>query len=142
MGKSNAFETSLITLLFQGTAIVGIAQNHSSPYADLYVGLHVSDPGEAGNQLTGECAYTNYGRIAVSRNAAGWTISGNRVYNTSATNFNQCGATGNTLTHVSIGSNASGAGNLYYSGALGSNLIVSNGVTPSFAANNLAVEEE
>lgn len=143
-GKTNAFETSLLQLIFNGTAIVGIAQNHSSPYADLYVSLHVADPAEGGNQAASEAAYTNYGRIAVSRNAAGWVIAGNQVSNNGVINFNQCGATGNNIVAIGVGTNATGAGNLLYYGNLTGNntLVVSNGVTPSFAANALVITEE
>ena len=139
-GKTNAFETALLQLLFNGTALGNLAQNNTA--ANLYVSLHVSDPTDTGNQLDGEAAYTNYGRIAVPRASANWVVSGNQVSNNGVVSFNQCGTTGNTISHVGVGTNATGAGNLLYYGSLSANLTVSNGVTPSFAANALVITEE
>jgi hypothetical protein len=54
MSKSNAFETDLLGLIFNGTAITTIADNAAStPLTNLYLALHTADPGEAGNQ--GNC---------------------------------------------------------------------------------------
>jgi hypothetical protein len=55
--------------------------------------------------------------------------------------FPQCGATGATVTHVSIGTASSGAGTILYSGALNSSLSVANLIQPQFAAGALTVTE-
>ena len=80
MGKNAAFSNAFLKLVFQGTAIANIADNAaSSPLTDLYAALHTADPGTAGDQTTSECTYTSYARVAVSRDASGWSISGNKV---------------------------------------------------------------
>ena len=67
MSKSNAYETDLLGLLFNGTAIANIADNAASaPLTDLFVALHTADPGEAGNQGTNEANYTGYNRVTVA----------------------------------------------------------------------------
>ena len=51
MSKANAYESDLLKLLFNGTAIADVADNDAtSPLTNLYVSLHTADPGEAGDQ--------------------------------------------------------------------------------------------
>ena len=93
---------------------------------------------------TSEATYTNYARVAVARSAAGFTISGTaptQAANAAAVTFPTCGTTGNTITYFGISTTASGAGELYFSGALTSpaSLAVANGITPSFAIGQLKV---
>jgi len=105
-----------------------------------YISLCTADPTETGTQTSSETAYTNYVRVSVARSTAGWTVASSIADNDAAITFAQCGASGATLTHFGIGSDASAAaGNLFMSGALTAQLIVSNLVTPSFAAGTLDV---
>lgn len=146
MSKSNSFETALLGLLFNNTDIAGIGDaggvQNSATAGSLYVSLHTADPGEAGSQTTSEATYTNYARVAVARSGAGWTVSGNSATNAAQITFPQCGASGNTITHVGIGTDTSGAGTLLYSGALNSSLAVALNITPLFAASGLTVTED
>jgi len=146
MSKSNAFETSLLGLLFNNSDIAGIGDagglQNSATAGSLYVSLHTADPGEAGDQTTSETAYTNYARMAVARSGAGWTVSGNSATNAAQITFPQCGVTGATITYVGIGTDSSGAGTLLYSGALNSSLAVALNITPLFAASGLTVTED
>ena len=103
--------------------------------------LHTADPGTGNNQTTNETSYTNYTRIAVVRTSSGWTVSTNTAVNAALIQFPQCGATGATLTHVAIGTAASGAGNVLYAGALNSSLAVASGIQPQFSASALTVTE-
>lgn len=141
MTASNAFETSLLTLLFNNSNIANIGDatglRGSTAAGSIYVGLHTADPGEAGTQSTSEATYTGYARVAVARSGAGWTIAGNSVSNAAAINFGACTAGSNTITHFSIGSSSSGVGDLVLSGALTASLAVSAGITPSFAIGQL-----
>lgn len=107
---------------------------------NLYLALHTGDP-SAGNQSTNEATYTGYARVAVSKSASGWTISGNDVSNAALIQFPQCTGGSNTVTHVSIGTLATGTGQILYCGALNSSLAVSNLIQPQFATGALAVEE-
>jgi len=143
MPKSTTFSTELLALIFNATAIADLAENDSSaPLANLYVALHTADPGVGGSPTTNETAYTNYARQAVARTTGGWDapVSG-ATQNAALIQFPQCGASGATITHVSICTTVSGAGKVLYAGALSSSLVVANGIQPQFAAGALDVSE-
>lgn len=144
MSASNAFETALLALIFNNTDLANVGDagglQNSATAGSFYVSLHTGDPGEAGNQTTSEANYTGYARVAVARSGAGWTVSGSNVSNTAAVTFGACSAGSNTITHFGIGSDASGAGNLFFSGTVSPNLAVSAGITPSFAIGALDVD--
>lgn len=143
MSKGNTFENDLLKLIFNATAIANIADNaSSSPLTNLYLSLHTADPGEAGDQTTSEATYTSYARIAVARSSSGWTVSTNTAVNFALNQFPQCSGGSNTITHVAIGTAASGTGKILYSGALNSSLSVSTGIQPQFAATALTVSED
>jgi hypothetical protein len=142
MSASNAFETDLLTLLFNNTNIANIGDatglRGSTAAGVFYLGLHTADPGEAGTQSTSETAYTGYARISVARSAAGFTISGNSVSNAALAAFGNCTASpGAALTHFSIGTSSSGAGYLLMSGALGASYQPAVGNAPQFAIGAL-----
>ena len=143
MSKGNTFENDLMKLCFLGTAIAGMADNAaSSPIVNIYVSLHTADPGEAGSQTTSESAYTSYARVAVTRASAGWSVVNNTATNTAAVTFPACTGGQETLTYAAVGTGSSGAGKLLYSGALTASLVVSNGITPSFAQAALVITED
>jgi hypothetical protein len=146
VSKSNSYENSLLLLIFNATTFADLAENDTtSPATSLYVSLHTSDPGEAGAQNTSETVYTNYARQGVVRTSSGWTVSGTaptQAANAAVINFPQCGATGATITHFGIGTLSTGAGVLLYSGALDAQLVVSSGITPSFAAGTCKATED
>ena len=143
MSATAAFETALLTLYFNNTdhANVGDAAGiqNSAAAGNFHVSLHTGDPGETGTQTTSEATYTDYARVAVARSAAGWTVSGANVSNAAAITFPVASAGTNTITHFGIGSDASGAGNLFFKGALAASRVVSAGITPSFAIGELDV---
>lgn len=143
MPKSTSTCNNILALIFNATAWADIAENDtSSPLANLYLSLHTADPGVGNNQTTNETAYTNYARVAVVRTTSGWDVpSGGATANAALVQFAQCGASGATLTHVAIGTAASGAGTVLYAGALSSSLAVANGIQPQFAAGALDVTE-
>lgn len=146
MSKSNSMETGMLELFFNNSnfATIGDATGlqGSSTAGSFYVSLHTSDPGEAGNQTTNECAYTSYARVAVARTSGDWTVSGAQASNTAAIQFPQATGGTETATHVGIGTATSGTGVLLYSGALTASLAISNGVQPEFAIGNLDVTED
>lgn len=133
MSLGNTTENDLALLIFNDTALSWDANT------DLYLALHTGDPGEAGSQTTSEATYTSYARIAVPRNAGGWTVTGNQAVNTALAQFPQCTGGSNTLTYVSLGTASSGAGQIIASGALSSSLAVSSGIQPQFAATTLTL---
>jgi hypothetical protein len=143
MPKATAMCNSFLNLIYRAVAWANVADNaSSSPLTNTYVSMHTSTPtAGSSSQSENETSYTNYARQATAR-PAGWNAaSGGAVTNASAISFPQCGTTGATLTHVATGTDVSGAGNKWHFGALNSNLIVSSGITPQFAAGALTVTE-
>lgn len=136
MSKGNTTENDLVAYIFNDTAISWDA------LTDLYVALHTGDPGEAGSQTTSEASYTSYARVAVVRSGSGWTVSGNQAENAALVQFPQCTGGSSVCTHVSVGTAASGAGQILYKGALSASLTVSNGIQPQFNAGTLVVTED
>jgi hypothetical protein len=143
MSATNVLENGLLSLLFENAnyANVGDATGlrGSSTAGVFYVSLHESNPNEAGDQTTGEGNYTTYARVSVARSTAGWSVASGVADNDSAITFPACTAGSDSFTHFGIGSDASGAGNLFIWGALTATLAVSAGITPSFAAGALDV---
>lgn len=141
MSMSNAAEAAFLDLLFLNTAWanVGDASGLQPSAADgsFHVALHTADPGEAGNQSTNEVAYTGYGRVAVTRDAAGFTRTGSQISNTATVQFGECTAGSATATHFSVGTAGSGAGSIIYSGALDATRAISAGITPLFNPGTL-----
>ena len=142
MSKSNAFENSLLKLIFNATAIANLADNAaSSPLTNLYVSLHTADPGEAGDQSTSEATYTGYARVAVARTTGGWTVTNNSVSPVANIDFANCTAGTNTITYFGVGTASSGAGVLYYSGTVTPSISVSSGVTPRLTTASTITED-
>jgi hypothetical protein len=135
MSKGNQLEIDFIDLVFAGTDPAHRVN------ASVFVSLHTADPGEAGTQLTSEAAYTGYARVGVTK-GANWTRAAGQAQNTNVVTFGLCTAGSESITHFAVGSVTSGAGQIYYSGALTAPLAVSNGITPSFAALALTVTED
>lgn len=144
MSATNAFETALLNLIFLNVDVANVGDaaglQNSAAAGSFYISLHTADPGEAGSQTTSEATYTGYARIAVARTAGGWTVSGSNASNTAIITFGACTAGSSTITHFGIGSDVSGAGNLFLSGTVTPNLAISVGITPSFAIGALDVD--
>jgi hypothetical protein len=97
-----------------GNAAGLVGSSGAGSPGSLYVSLHTGDPGLTGDQTVNEASYTGYGRVAVARSAAGWTVSGNQVSNTANVTFNPCSGGSSTVTWFGIGTAASGTGQLLY----------------------------
>ena len=136
MSKSNTTENDLMEYIFKGTAISW------SGATNLYISLHTADPGEAGTQTTSEANYTSYARVAVARSAVGFTVTANQAVNAALVQFPQCTAGSSVATYVGVGTSASGAGQLLYSGALSSSLSITTGIQPQISAGALVVVED
>lgn len=140
-GKSAAFESDLLKLIFNGTPIANLADNAAaSPLTNLYVAAHTADPTDAGTQSSSEANYTGYARVAVARTSGGWTVTGSSVSPAAAISFPACTAGTNTITHWSVGVASSGATKILYSGTVTPNISVSNGVTPQFTTATAVTE--
>jgi hypothetical protein len=145
MSATNVFENGLLSLIFENAnyANVGDATGlrGSSTAGVFYVSLHTSSPADTGDQSTNETAYTNYLRSggSVARSTSGWSVASGVADNDGVITYATGGASGATITHFGIGSDATGAGNLFLWWALTASLAVSAGITPSFAAGALDV---
>lgn len=143
-GKSTYLRNGWLKLLFQATAIANIADNAaSSPLTTLYISLHTSDPGLAptNEQAQNETVYTGYLRIALTRSAAAWTVTGNEVAPAANVDFDECTASpGSAITHVGVGTLASGNGKLLMSGALSPSITMAIGVIPRFTTASKITE--
>lgn len=131
MSFGNTTETDILNKIFKNTALPFDA------ITDLYLALHTADPGESGSQTTSECTVGSYSRVSVVRSGVGWTVSGATAQNASLVQFPTASSGSNTITHVSIGTASSGAGQILVSGALNSSLTVSSGIQPQFSAGAL-----
>jgi hypothetical protein len=143
MSAGNNFESLVLAHIFENSNIPSIGDatgiRGSSATGVFMISLHTADPADTGTQTTNETAYTNYVRVSVARGAAQWTTASNTVDNDNVITFATGGASGASITHFGVGSDTSGAGNLWIFGALTATLAVSNGITPSFAAGALDV---
>jgi len=143
MPKSTDTCNKILNLMYRAAAWANVADNAaSSPLTNTYVGLHTADLTAGTNsQAQNETAYSNYARQAVAR-STGWdAASGGTTDNAATISFPQCGVTGATVSHVSVGVGASGATAVWHYGALNSSLAVANGITPQFAAGALTITE-
>lgn len=144
MSATNAFETALLSLIITNTDATNVGDagglRGSATAGVFYISLHTANPNETGTQTTSEAAYGGpYARVSVARSTAQWTVSGATGDNDNAITFAACTSGSETETHFGVGSDASGAGNLFLYGALASSLAVSSGITPSFAAGALDI---
>lgn len=136
MSKGNTTENDILLKIFQATELSWDAN------VNLYVALHTGDPGEGGSQTTSECAYGSYARQAVARDATGWDVVGNTASNDDLIQFPEASSGSETVSHVSIGTASSGAGQILYSGALSASRSVSTGIQPQFAIGALTITED
>lgn len=144
MSKGNTFENDLMQLIFNKVLPAHLGTLDDDGNDNVYISLHTGDPTEGGGQTSSECDYTNYGRVAVLRTVAGWTVADNSAENTADIVFNQCGVgDADVVTHVAIGTvDLPGAGEILYSGQLNDSLTVSNLIQPQFNAGSLVVTED
>ncbi len=110
--------------------------------ATRYIALHTADPGNAGTQLTNEATYTSYARVAVTAATGFSAAAAGSTSNTALIQFPQCTGGTNTITHVTIGTASSGAGQVIYRGSLSASLAVANLIQPQFSVSALVATEQ
>jgi hypothetical protein len=149
MSKSNSFETSFLSLIFNNINIDNIGDASGLPvsavegsfWLRLYTDAIVVDDSTIGT----EASYIGYvnGGVAVSRNAAGWTVSDNTITNTSAITFGLPSSSGEVIRYFSIwkdNSSSVDSDRLYW-GQLSSDLIIGTGYSPEFSIGSLQINE-
>ena len=142
MSKSNIAENEALSMFLNGV--------NPSYGGNIYLALHVSDPGEDGNQNTSEVSltdYPTYSRVAIPRDntgVSGFTTSGNPRSNIAQVQFPTCvGGNAIQITHFSLGELANGAGKIIYSGSLSAGgILVANNTTPLIAPGALLISED
>jgi len=144
--KSDAWENALLLLLFNNTNAGNIGDatglRGSSTAGSLYISLHTSDPGEAGDQTTNETGYTGYARIPLARSSGAFTITASSVSPVANIDFGECTASaGGAITYFGIGTALSGAGVLLYSGTVTPNITMDVGVIPRLKTTSTVTED-
>jgi len=136
MSKSNSTENDTLD------AILRAVDPSWRSNANRYIALHTADPADAGTAVTSEAAYGSYARVSVTA-ATGFTAaSGGSSSNTGLLQFPECTSGSETITHVSIVTTSSGAGQILYSGALTASRSISTGIQPQFAIGALVITED
>jgi len=111
----------------------------------VYLSGHTGAVGLGGTAVTSELTYTGYARVALTRSSSGAfsAASAAASSNSALIQFGLCtgGTLPETMTHVSIVDTASGAGNVIYTGALVSSLVININTRPEFDAGTLVVAE-
>lgn len=140
-GKSDFLDNAILALLFNGTSIPGLADNTAtSPITVLWVALHTASPGVSDTQLTNEAAYTGYARQPLARSTVGFTVFGQQVNFASNVTFPACTAGSETEQYFSIGTLATGAGEILYYGPINPSIAVFAGITPQLTTGTQVTE--
>lgn len=142
MSKSNTAEQAFLQLILTAVPWANLADNAaSSPATQLYLSLHTADPGEAGTQATNEVTYTGYARVAISRTAGAWSISGGTASPTANIDFPVGTGGSGTATHAAIGTGASGATPYIWSGTITPTIATGTGVIPRLTTATTITED-
>ena len=144
MSASDAFESDILKLIFNNTAIANLGDATgivgSTSAGSIFVALHTADPLDSGTQSTNETTYTGYARQAVARTFGAFTVTGlspTQVANTAVITFPSSTAGTPTITHFSIGYQISGATKIVLSGALTTPQVINVGGVNTFAIGAL-----
>lgn len=142
MSAVNAFENSLMLLLFNNTTIANIGDGTglvgSSSAGSTQIALATSALSDTTADLTvTEVAYTGYARPTQARSGVGWTVSGNTASNAALIQFGEMSAGGpDTVVHLGLGFLATGD-IIRLHADLDADLVINNGVNPQFAIGAL-----
>ena len=143
MAKSDAFETAFLNHIIANAAIANVGDASGLPASategSLYMSLHTGDP-TAGTQATNECTYTDYARVALARDGADITVSGNAATLAADVTFPTGSGGSGTATHWGIGAEVSGATLLLWTGAISPSIVTGSGVTPKLTAGTVVTE--
>ncbi len=150
--KSNSWTLALMKLVLHNdpATLLGDAAGlaGSASAGSVYVGLHLDDPGRAGSQTSSEATFSGYARAAVPRNPSRWVIElidqdlgPVRASNAILIAFPECTGKQNEIRYASVGTSATGAGRILYSGRLVKPLLISDGIVPEFKPGDVSFTE-
>lgn len=140
---TDAFETSLITLLFNNTGIANVGDATGLPASatagSTQLALATVAYIDGDTLLTAdEVAYTGYARPTQARSGSGWTVSGAAATNAALITFGEMTAGGpDTVVHAGLGFLATG-NQLDLHADLTADLVINDGVNPQFAIGALS----
>lgn len=124
-GMNSLCASNFLKLLLQAVPWANVADNAAgAPITNTYASLHSADPAN-GNQSANELAYTGYARQAIARTAGGWNVASNAANPVANIVFPQSSGGTPTATHWGIGKTVSGATDLWFSGTVTPNIVVS-----------------
>lgn len=109
--------------------------------ATRYLALHTAALNASSSQTTSEATYTSYARVAVTAATGFSAASSAASSNTGLLQFPEATGGSDTVTHISIGTASSGAGQVLYFGALDASRSISTGIQPQFAIGALDITE-
>lgn len=134
MSFSNTLENELLEHILNNANIANVGDatglRGSATAGSFYLSLHTASPTESGNQSSSETTYGSYARVAVSRSGTGWTVTGNSASPAANIDFAEATSGTATITHVGLGTDASGTGKLVLYGTLTPSISVTTGVIP------------
>jgi hypothetical protein len=136
---------NFLLALFNGTTWANVLQNAGSPLTNFYLAFHTADPGISGYQNTSEAAYSGYGRTAIARTNAQFTVTQNSGTSSTVALVNAqstpiSGGAGSNITNFSIGTASTGAGNILFSGTVTPAITIQTNVTPQLQAGTIITE--
>jgi len=150
MSKSDKFKYDFMRLTFNGAPITNIGA--SAGTTSLWVGLHTSDPTEAGSTAN-EGGYAEYTRLKTDRSSGastGWAVSSGSSVGAPASaspmanlDFPQSLSTSTgTFTHMSLNPSSNGAGSsALYIGTITPNINWGQNVTPRLTTGSSVTED-
>jgi len=143
MSATDQFELDLLDLIFTNVDAPNIGDGaglqNSAAAGSLQISLHTSAISDATTaSTTSEAAYGAYAREIVGRTVSDWTVASGAVDNDNQLDFVTATSGSETETYFGLTLLATGDF-LQLWGALDNSLAVSNGITPSFAAQALAI---
>lgn len=134
MSFSNTLENELLEHILNNANIANVGDatglRGSATAGSFYLSLHTASPTESGNQSSSETTYGSYARVAVTRSGTGWTVTGNSASPAANIDFAEATSGTATITHVGLGTDASGTGKLVLYGSLSPSISVTTGVIP------------
>lgn len=143
--KKDTFETGILNLIFANSNFANVGDatglRGSTTAGNFYIALYTVAPTDSAEGT--ECTYTGYARKEIARSGSAWTVSTNNATNAAAITFAQCTVGTNVACAFSINTgDTEDADDAIYWGDLTSNLSISPGITPEFAAGDLDVYED
>ncbi len=145
MPKGDAFAEDLLRHIFLNDPIANIGDATGLPASgttgSLYLTLHVADPSDIGTATSSDANYVPYARQAVARTSANWSVSGKTVTLLGDVIFPEVTSGTETITHIGVTMEASGASVLMFRTSLETPISLSPGFTPFIEAGSVITEE-